>query len=200
MSELPDKVLNRNVKTNPDFFSNQIQRMSKPRNHIDRARTAVKNIRRLGKVPDGRLRAMQLLIETAQRYCDEVVENNLRSDRFHNGEEELVRMEELMCDLVRAHYMACRISDVEWTIIKLVKKIEGVRCETSVPGYDYTERDSNRESLFDKAQELLETVENRQAAVKLATEVAGHILPPELVFMVADCLCSDDELRVTKYV
>lgn len=63
-----------------------------------------------------------------------------------------------------------------------------------VEEFDWVDR-SDRKHLFTKSVKLLKLVCARCAATMLAEAVTADDLPPELVDMVRDYICDDDELR-----
>lgn len=194
-------MLARNVKANwVPTFAKQIQKRSSPPDYTFRARTAVRYIRRLANLDDdGRLKAMELLLEAADDYCSENGMFNFKRlpEDYHDGGEELIPMEKLMCDLIREQYTASQRSKTDWVPEELMEKMNEVRSERYACEVDFGECDpTDREHLFDESLSLLEIVWSRRVATVLATRAVGHLLPPELVDMVRDCICSDVELRV----
>lgn len=192
-------MLARNARTNVTTFVNQIKMLSSPRSHRDRACTAVKYIRRLGNLPDGLTKAMKLLVEIADGYCTENGERNFTSDEagYRSGKPEIDLMDKLMCDLIREHYTAVQISKVEWDTDQLLEEIAEVREERYPCEMDFGECDPrDRENAFENSIDLLELIESRRVATMLASKVTAHLFPPELVDMVRDYICSDEELRV----
>ena len=65
--ELSDAALDRNIgtKNRADVFADQIKKAGSDKGYILRAEKAVENIKRLGSLTDGRLKAMDLLINAA---------------------------------------------------------------------------------------------------------------------------------------
>lgn len=179
---------------------NQIKRFGQSSSRISKAETAVKYIRRLGSLDDGRLRAMNLLVEAADEYCTTNGEWNYKSDTYHKGDTELIPMDDLICDLIREHYTVLKKSRAEWDSVDLnglIDQMDEVRSERYPAWVDFGNCDQrDREDLFEQSWDLLQIVCYRQVATVLASKVTGHRLPAELVDMVADAICSDEELCV----
>ena len=142
---------------------------------------------------------MNLLVEVTEGYCTENGERNFTcsDDEYRSGEPEMDLMDEFMCDLIREHYTAAQRSKMDWAPHELLEEIREVREERIPCEVDFGDCDPrDREEAFENAVGLLELVESRRVATVLATKVVGHLFPSELVDMVRDCICGDEELRV----
>ena len=195
--ELSDAALDRNVgpKNRVNVFADQIKNIRATNSHIRGAETAIGYIRRSGSLSDGRIKAMELLMDTADRYREENGEWNFTSDTYRSGDRESAIMEALMDELIRAQYQAMQSAKQHWDTSSLQEKIEEVVEERWPAEVDFGSCDMRaREDLFANSMCLLQLVESRRTAVMLAGKVTGHRLPAELVGMVQDYICSDDHL------
>ena len=101
------------------------------------------------------------------------------------GYDELFEMNSLMGDLVRDQFQACKVLRQDWNPAAFIRDIEEMR-EWRNAGDD--------DDCFEHSLRLLHLVSYRRVAGMLALKVTGLHLPAELVEMVQDCICSDEEL------
>jgi hypothetical protein len=75
------------------------------------------------------------------------------SVRYHKGTQELARTENLMCDLIREHYMTCRTTKkTVGTRAELMNGIDEVRIERYPCDVDFGSCDMRvRRELFNEA-------------------------------------------------
>jgi hypothetical protein len=133
---------------NPDLtifmMVKQIDLLGATTSYTLRVCGAMKVIRRLGKLADGRPKAMRALLTIAYWYCRANFENNSEArveffsevlekntghveghedDECHDGKEELDPMDELMCELIHEHYTAAQSSTTDWDPTMLMQEI-----------------------------------------------------------------------------
>lgn len=144
--------------------------------------------------------AMYLLLQHVEDFCWENAEHNYTPD-FDNqstGDSELRPMDGLMCELIRLQYWACEVSNVDWEPMELIKQMGNINWMGGtylMRPRDHHEMDELELSgTFDSSRYLLQLACQRQTVTMLADRLTGHILPPELVEMVRDYICDEEEL------
>ena len=205
-------MLARNGKTNVATLVRQIEIFGGRQGYRERARTAIQYIRRLVNLCDERPEAMRLLLDAAYEYCRANYEHPYHTTNFeeHDGSIELDPVDKLMCELIREHYTAAPSSTTGWDPTMMTEEILETRGEGNYSNGDFEDYygvycppcfeeefdQKDRKHLFKKSIRLLKLVCAREAATMLAEAVTADFLPPELVEMVRDSICDDEELRV----
>lgn len=103
-----------------------------------------------------------------------------------SARDELGIMDDLMTDLIRTHYALLKSAKKDWKPVRLLETMEeeGMACW----------EDHN---TFEDSIDLVRTVLACRTAKMLANKIVGHKLPPELVEVVQEYICSDEALLVT---
>ena len=195
-SELPDATLDAVVgyQDRVLVFSNQIRKNGQTGSYGEKAQRAVRNIERLAAMPGALPKAMKSLVNVADTYCQKTLACDCRADLGNNDTKILRPMDDLMVQIIRSQYTTVRASKQDWDPSELHERIETlVQDEIHAEFLTHGRRDT--EGLFQCARRLLYNVVARKAAILLTHKVVGDRLPIELVEMIQDFVCNDEDLR-----